>query len=63
MAEKHEYENEKAYVDEKVASGDNLELNEEDEIENSKIEAVRLGRCYSHMSILSCCARILISSS
>ncbi|KAF8928298.1 OPT oligopeptide transporter protein-domain-containing protein [Dissophora ornata] len=43
MAEKTEYENEKVgYVDEKVVGGDALELSEEPEIENSKIEAVRL---------------------
>lgn len=45
MTEKQDLEYDKdAYVQEKAYAGDTLELNEEDEVENSKIEAVRLGK-------------------
>ncbi|KAG9070166.1 hypothetical protein KI688_009498 [Linnemannia hyalina] len=43
MTEKQELEYDKdVYAEEKAYAGDTLELNEEDEVENSKIEAVRL---------------------
>jgi hypothetical protein len=45
MTEKQELEYEKdTFAQEKFYADETLELSEEDEVENSKIEAVRLGK-------------------
>lgn len=52
MNEKQELEYDKdVYAQEKTYIGDTLELNEEDEVKNSKIEAVRLGKSLSLVTV------------